>query len=154
MADTIETAEQGKKTAPVIPWRGAILVAGDAVSFLVFAGVGRQQHGEISGLGALAEIAVTAAPFALGWFLVSPWVGTYRQRLTATVRSMLGRTELAWLASFPVALALRLLLVHDNLRPDQIATFALVILCANALFLGIWRSVFAAIEGWLSRARG
>jgi hypothetical protein len=151
MADTLEkTAAQ--RSAPPIPWRTVILVAGDALSFLVFAGVGRQQHGELSGLGALTNIAVTAAPFALGWFLVSPWVGAYRRGLTDTVRRMLSRTELAWLASFPAAYLLRFLFAGVGSTPTDALTFGLVILCSNAIFLGLWRSVFAAIEARLNRA--
>lgn len=151
MADTVETAEAAKRSAPALSWRTVILVAGDAASFLVFAGVGRQQHGETSGLSALANIAVTAVPFALGWFLVSPWVGAYRRRLTDGVRRMLPRTELAWLASFPAAYLLRFLFVGVGSTPTEAITFGIVILLSNAVFLGIWRGAFAAIEGWLKR---
>jgi hypothetical protein len=125
-------------------WRVAALVAGDAVSFLVFAGVGRQSHAEASGLGALGQIAATAFPFALGWFLVSPWLGAFRHGLTTGVVPMLKRTELAWLAAWPVALVLRWLLSTDHRIP---VSFAVVILLSNAVFLGLWRSAFA----WATR---
>lgn len=152
MADSIETAADtaARQAAPTAPWRTLGLVVGDAVSFLVFASAGRNQHGETSGLGAFGQIALTALPFALGWFLVSPWVGAYRRRLTDTVRRMLTRTELAWLASYPVALILRVLIAPDHKMPW---TFALVILIANAVFLGVWRAAFAFVEGWRARSR-
>jgi hypothetical protein len=148
MADSIETA--ARRPAPVTLWRTVGLVVGDAISFLVFAGTGRNQHGETSGLGALGQIALTALPFALGWFLVSPWVGAYRRRLTDTVRRMLTRTEMAWLASYPAALLLRVVIAPDHQMPW---TFALVILLANAVFLGLWRAAFAFIEGLAGRSR-
>lgn len=153
MADVPEQAAQGsaRRTAPAFPWRVAALVVGDAVSFLVFAGIGRNQHGETSGLGALLEIALTAAPFALGWFLVSPWLGAFRRKLTTGVGRMLARTELAWLAAFPVALVLRLVLDPQHLSLGQIAAFAAVILCVNALFLGVWRGAFALVAAWWAR---
>lgn len=156
MADSIErTADTAtRRTAPAAPWRTVGLVVGDAISFLVFAGAGRNQHGETSGLGALGQVALTALPFALSWFLVSPWVGAYRRKLTDSVRRMLTRTELAWLASYPVALILRRLFVPDAITLQEFASFALVILIANAVFLGAWRSVFAFIEGRLARSRG
>lgn len=121
-------------------WPRAALVAGDAISFLVFAGVGRRSHNETSGLGAIAQIAATAAPFALGWFLVSPFAGAFGRSLLGAPRRMLARTELAWLAAWPVALALRWALSTDHQIP---LSFAIVVLISNAVFLGIWRTVFA-----------
>ncbi len=152
MADSIETATNSspRQAASAAPWRTVGLVVGDAISFLVFASAGRNQHGEASGLGALGQVALTALPFALGWFLVSPWVGAYRRRLTDTVRRMLTRTELAWLASYPAALVLRVEIAPDHQMPW---TFALVILIANAAFLGLWRTVFAFVERLVARSR-
>lgn len=150
MADSIETAGAATRRTAGLPWRTVGLVVGDAVSFLVFAGMGRNQHGETSGLGALGQVALTAVPFALGWFLVSPWVGAYRRKLTDTVRRMAVRTELAWLASYPVALILRVLIAPDHQMPW---TFALVILLANAILLGVWRSAFAFVERLAARSR-
>jgi len=121
-------------------WPRAALVAGDVISFLVFAGVGRRSHNETSGLGAIAQIAVTAAPFALGWFLVSPFAGAFGRSLLGAPKRMLARTELAWLAAWPVALALRWALSADRQIP---LSFAIVVLVSNAVFLGIWRTVFA-----------
>jgi hypothetical protein len=150
---SVERMERGIAARGGFAWRTVALVAGDALCFVVFAGVGRQQHGEASGMGALGQVIVTAAPFALGWFLVSPWVGAYRRKLTDGVTRMLGRTELAWLASYPIALALRLLIVRDGATPAQIAAFAIVILIANAVFLGLWRMAFAWLERLLARAQ-
>lgn len=146
MAETITTPQP--TTTTTSPWRTVALVAGDAVAFLVFAGLGRNQHGEASGLAALGQVALTALPFALGWFLVSPWVGAYRRAATNTVRRMLTRTELAWLASYPAALLLRVLIAPDHAMP---VTFAIVILLANAVFLGVWRSAFALVVRLVAR---
>jgi hypothetical protein len=125
-------------------WRVAALVAGDALSFLVFASAGRRTHEEASGLGALGAVAATAVPFALGWFLVSPWLGAFRRNLTTGVRAMVRRTELAWIAAWPVALLLRWWLSSDHQVP---MSFAIVILLSNAVFLGLWRGAFA----WATR---
>jgi len=140
MADTLTTPQPTTQTTS--PWRIVTLAAGDAISFLVFAAAGRNQHNETSGLGALGQVALTALPFALGWFLVSPWVGAYRRAATNTVRRMLTRTELAWLATYPAALILRVIIAPDHAMP---LTFAIVILLANAVFLGVWRSAFALV---------
>ena len=153
VGELAELAEQAVEGRGGIPWRIVALVAGDALSFVVFAGVGRNQHGEASGLGALGQVIVTATPFALGWFLVSPWVGAYRRKLTGGMARMLVRTELAWLAAYPAALALRLIFVRDALTPAQVVAFAVVILLTNAVFLGAWRLAFALVERWVARSR-
>src|SRR5215472_13396248 len=116
------------------------LVAGDLVSFLVFAAVGRRSHDEASGPAAIGQIAWTALPFALGWFLVSPWLGAFRRTLITSPRRILARTELGWLAAWPVALLLRRALSDDHQIPPSFAT---VVLVSNALFLGVWRGLFA-----------
>jgi hypothetical protein len=127
-----------------VPWRTVALVAGDAASFLVFAGVGRASHQEASGVRAIGEVAETAVPFALGWLLVSPWVGAFRRGLTEGVIPMLRRTELAWVCAWPTACFLRWAVGPDHKMPFS---FALVILLSNAVFLGLWRGAFA----WATR---
>jgi len=52
--------------------RIATLIVGDALAFLVFAAIGRSSHGEATGLAAIPQIALTAAPFAAAWFIVAP----------------------------------------------------------------------------------
>jgi Protein of unknown function (DUF3054) len=128
--------------------RIAGLVVGDAIAFLVFAGVGRGSHHEATGLSALAQVALTAAPFALGWFIVAPFVGAFRRAKIGTPRAMLGRTELAWLASWPAALLLRWAFT-GKVPP---LSFAVVTLIANALFLAVWRGAFALVAARLRPA--
>jgi len=129
-------------------WRVVVLTAGDVASFLVFTAVGRSTHDEASGISALLQVAKTALPFALGWFAVSPFMGAFRRSKTTGVRRMLARTELAWLLAWPVTLVLRWAIAPDHNVPFS---FAIVILLANAVFLGIWRTAFALIERWISR---
>jgi hypothetical protein len=54
--------------------RAVALVAGDIAALMLFAAIGRGNHGE--GVF-LADVAATAAPFAAGWFLASPVAGTF-----------------------------------------------------------------------------
>jgi Protein of unknown function (DUF3054) len=119
------------------------LVIGDAISFLVFAAVGRETHHETSGLAAMAQVALTAAPFALGWFAVSPWLGAFRRSKTDTPKAMLRTTLIAWLAAWPATLLLRWAF---TLQVPPVS-FAIVILVANTLFLNLWRGAFAVIAG-------
>lgn len=130
-----------------VPWRVVALAAGDAVSFLLFAAVGRSTHNEASGITALLQIGGTALPFALGWFAVSPFAGAFRRSKTTGPWRMLARTELAWVLAWPVTLVLRWVIAPDHYVPFS---FAIVILLANAVFLGLWRATFALIERWIS----
>ena len=145
-----ETVARKLMPRPGLPWRATALVAGDTAAFLLFAAVGRRTHDEASGLAAIGQIAITALPFALGWFAVSPLVGAFRRGLTQGPWRMLARTELSWLAAWPVTLVLRWAIAPDHNIP---VSFAIVILLANALFLGLWRTGFALAEALLARGR-
>ncbi len=121
--------------------RTAALILGDACMFLVFAAVGRDTHGEAAGLDAVLLVVATAAPFALGWFLVAPFLGVYRESVTSSVRTMLKHTALGWVCAWPAALLLRWAFTQ-RVPP---VSFAIVVLIANLLFLSIWRGLFALV---------
>ena len=120
--------------------RISTLVVGDALAFLVFAAIGRSSHGEAAGLAAIPQIVLTAVPFAAAWFIVAPFAGAYRQELTAQPRKMAIRTVLAWILSWPVAMALRGIFVDHAVPP---ISFALITLIFNTFILLIWRWPFA-----------
>ncbi len=120
-----------------------LLVIGDAIVFLIFAAVGRRSHGEAAGISSFLQVAGTAAPFALGWFIVAPLVGVYRRRQTTGVGNMAQRTALSWVAAWPVALLFRGVAVDRAVPP---VTFMLISLISNMIFLEVWRTLFA----WLS----
>ncbi len=138
-------------STPTIPSSGlrsgygriAILVVGDLIAFAVFAALGRETHNEATGLGAIGQTLWTALPFALGWFLVAPWLGAFKRAGAERPLDMLRRTEIAWLASWPVALLLRWAFTPNHHLPPL--AFATVALLANAVILGVWRTIFAAL---------
>jgi len=138
-------------TAPTTPSGGlrsgygriAALVVGDLIAFVVFATLGRDTHHEATGFDAIGQTLWTALPFALGWFLVAPWLGGFRRAGAERPLQMLRRTEIAWLASWPVALLLRWAFTPDHHIPPL--AFAIVALLANAVILGGWRTAFAAL---------
>lgn len=132
------------RRAPAAPdlRRTVILAAGDALAFMLFAAIGRASHGEASGLDALLMVAETAAPFALGWFVIAPFVGAYRAEIGGQPRPMLKRTALAWLIAWPIGLALRALIRSSGIP----LTFAIITLVTVLIILLGWRGAFA----WLS----
>ena len=127
----------------------AMLVVGDIIIFLIFAAIGRRSHEQSS---AVIGVAVTAIPFAAGWFLVSPFIGVYKRILMANPGRMALRTFLAWLASWPVAMALRVIFIdHGNIAFKSLVSFSLVTLISNTVLLLVWRVPFAFVNRWRQR---
>lgn len=123
-------------------WRLPLLIAGDALCFVLFAAMGLRSHQEGQGP---ADVLVTAYPFALAWFLVAPFLGAYRRRASGRGPARaLASAEMAWLGAYPAALLARWALGPDHKIPFS---FAVVILLANAILLGAWRTLFAFIAG-------
>jgi hypothetical protein len=134
--------EKNVRAKEEIPYNQAVimLVIGDLICFLIFAALGRNTHGEASGLAAIPQIIITALPFAAGWFLVSPFVGAFRHKILTQPRAMVMRTALAWLLAWPFAMLLRGIFVDHGIPP---LSFAIVVLLFNMLLLLIWRWPFA-----------
>lgn len=136
----------GAATRRGFSWRLPLLIAGDALSFVLFAALGLRSHQEGQGIG---DVLLTAYPFALAWFLVAPFLGAYRRRAIARGPARaLASAELAWLGAYPAALLARWALGPDHKLP---ISFAVVILLANAILLGGWRTLFAFIARRLPR---
>ncbi|MDQ2714862.1 MAG: DUF3054 domain-containing protein [Chloroflexota bacterium] len=131
------------------PWYVANLAFGDALVFFIFAWLGRNSHAEAGGLAAIPQIALTALPFALAWFLVAPFVGVYWRVLETRPRAMAIRTLRGWLLAWPLAMGLRWLLVDRTKATTftQFLTFALVALLVNLVLLLIWRWPYAWYKG-------
>lgn len=126
------------------PGRIIALVVGDVLCFLIFVSLGAEQHGE--GFNLLNTFWL-ALPFVAGWLLVSPFIGAFKADIATRPSRMLVRTVLAWLASWPVAMALRWLLVDRASVPavslTGFLTFALIALAFNLGLLLLWRWPFS-----------
>ena len=125
--------------------RTVALVGGDVVALMVFAAIGRGSHGEAAGLGAIGEVAQTAAPFIIGWLITSPWLGAFRPAATDTPAKMLRTTALSWCAAVVVGALVRALFI-GRFSPFS---FYIVTFIAALLILGGWRTAFV----WLTRGR-
>jgi hypothetical protein len=123
--------------------RTIFLIIGDAIVFLVFAFIGINSHKEAIDP---VKVITTAAPFALGWFIVAPFVGAFSRKKTATPRKMTLYTILAWLPSLVLGMTFRGITVDHQVPPPS---FMLITLVTNTLFLLIWRVPFA----WLTRKK-
>ena len=119
------------------------LVIGDAIVFLVFALIGLSSHKEAIDP---AKVVTTAAPFALGWFIVAPFVGAFSRKKTAKPGQMAFYTILAWLPSLVLGKTFRGITVDHKVPPPE---FIVITLISNTIFLSIWRVPFA----WLTRKK-
>ena len=123
--------------------RTVLLVIGDAIVFLVFAFIGIRSHKEAVDA---VKVVTTAAPFALGWFLVAPFVGAFSRKKTDAPGKMTLYTILAWLPSLVLGMTFRGITVDHQVPPPS---FMVVTLVTNTLFLLVWRVPFA----WLTRKK-
>lgn len=117
----------------------AALAAGDLVAFNIVTAIGLLSHGELTGLDAIGQVAIIAAPFAIGWFLIAPFAGAFRADIASQPRRILPRAALAWLIALPIGL-----LLWSLIRQKQIQTpFAIVTFITNLIVLLGWRGIFA-----------
>jgi Protein of unknown function (DUF3054) len=117
--------------------RVAVLVVGDIIAFLLFAGAGHAQHQEAT---ALSSLVATAAPFVVAWLVCAPWLGAFGRLGSAATthpRHLLKRTAIAWIVAWPLALILRAFWMRAGIPP----VFDLIALVANAVLLLGWRGV-------------
>lgn len=121
------------------------LVVGDTICFLIFASLGRGQHGESLNILQIIEVAL---PFIAGWFIVAPFVGAFKGDIADKPSKMIMRTGLSWLLAWPVAMALRGIFVDHGIPP---LTFALIVLTFNLGALILWRWPFALNNNLRSR---
>lgn len=149
------STEHNKDTAPAGTARSGntqrarslwLLAAGDVVVFLIFAVIGRRSHGEEAGLQAALQVAWTALPFILAWFLIAPFVGAFRRQIIHDPKKMEVKTLQSWIAAWPLGLFLHFLFKLELPAISSLLSFGLVTVISNALFLSLWRFPFALLH--------
>jgi len=74
---------------------------------LVFAGVGKASHSAVDGSLDVFAVLVTAFPFLVSWFLVSPLVGSFTPEATKDVKSAAVQSAKGWILAIPLGCILR-----------------------------------------------
>lgn len=116
------------------------LVVGDLVALTLFAYIGRASHGMAAfDLGVL----VTALPFFVGWFSLSPLLGAYTKTATATAGDAAKSLVPAWGVSIPFAIFLRALSKGGEVPP---LPFAITTMVFTFVALLGWREVYTAFN--------
>ena len=116
-----------------------VLLIGDAVSFLVFAALGRTSHE--TGLSPAAVVG-TALPFLVVWYPVGVWLRVFRPEAAAGPLIAARRILLPWLLAWPLALQLRALILDRSIP----FSFAAVVFATNLVLLAGWRAVYARLR--------
>ena len=98
--------------------RNVALALGDFLAFNIVTTIGLMNHGELTGLDRVVEIVIIAAPFAAGWFVVSPVMGTFKPAIVSQPRQILPRTALAWLLALPIGLLLWSIVRQRTVQPS------------------------------------
>ena len=120
--------------------RLAVLITGDLLVLLLLIGWGRSHHTlSIADIGAWL---FTAAPFIIGWFVVTPWFGLFRAEVNRTWQKLAPRLLLAWAIGGPLALVLRALFLGRSIPGGIIPVFALVLMGTTTTAMLVWRLVY------------
>ncbi|DBA92655.1 TPA: hypothetical protein ACH3X1_002868 [Trebouxia sp. C0004] len=117
--------------------RTALLVGGDTAALLLFAAIGRRNHGE--GLQVL-ETFNTALPFLVGWAVAAGLTGAYSSTKDRSVSKAARTASKAWILAVPASLVLRS--IQRGYMPDK--SFVIVSFIATGVLLIGWRSALAA----------
>jgi hypothetical protein len=118
--------------------RVLVLIGGDLLALLLFVWIGRDRH-SLSTADIRAGL-VTAAPFVMSWFLITPWFGLFQAGVSQNWRKLVPRLLLAWvIIGGPLALVLRALFLGRSIPGGILPTFAAVTLTVTTLFTLIWR---------------
>jgi hypothetical protein len=121
--------------------RVPILIAGDIAAIVLFAAIGRGNHGE--GLF-ISDVLATAAPFLVGWFGSAPVTKTFGKDATGNKPGPAAASAAkGWAVGIPLGLLLRG--ISKGAVPPK--PFIAVTLVATGVFLVGWRAWFAQSSG-------
>ena len=136
----------------------SLLIIGDLLVILSFVWIGRSSHN--LSISDLLATALTALPFLLSWFVITPWFGIYDSQVSRSRQKLVPRLLLGWAVAGPVALLLRSLILGRGLVSGIIPTFALVSLVGLSIL--VWMddrggvgepfSLLTGISAWAARA--
>jgi len=117
-----------------------ILIIGDLLVLLSFVAIGRRNHSmSVADIGATF---MTALPFVISWFVVTPWFGIYKAQIYRVWQRLVPRLLLAWAVAGPLALVLRALFLGRSVPTGIMPTFALVSIAYIGIVALIWRLAF------------
>jgi hypothetical protein len=91
---------------PSSPLDRPVLSAIDASALTIFAGIGKASHSSDGSLD-VGAVLVTALPFLVSWFVVSPLIGCFTPEATKDVKSAAIQSAKGWILAVPLGCVLR-----------------------------------------------
>ncbi|HEC23442.1 MAG TPA: DUF3054 domain-containing protein [Chloroflexi bacterium] len=138
-----EEEETGRANPNWLPrWELFALVAGDLLTILIFALLGRASHRMDISLASFRAVINTAVPFMLAWLIVGTVTGVYTGRALYPLRRVIVRTLVTALVAGPLGVVLRAALLSHPV----ILSFVLVATGTSTILLVIWRVVWSRLR--------
>lgn len=119
----------------------APLAVGDLLAILAVIAVGMSNHETLTGV---VPLLVTAAPFLLGWALVSVPVGAYSAGAAESAKAAVPLAVRSWLGAAVIGIVVRGAL--QSAFDMGLAIFLGVMLVTGAVALGVWRWLFFKLQ--------
>jgi hypothetical protein len=113
------------------------IVIGDICVFMLFIVFGKSEHG----VTLWQSFIRTLLPFAIAWFSISPWLGSYRTSTLYSFRKIAFKIPFTWILCGVFAVIARVLITDSSF----LITFAIVAILFQGLFLIMWRCIFMLI---------
>jgi hypothetical protein len=92
---------------PSSPLDRPVLSMIDAVSLFIFTATGKASHSADGESLDMLAVFITALPFLLSWFIISPLVGCYKPEATKDIQSAAVQATKGWAIAIPVGCILR-----------------------------------------------
>lgn len=114
-----------------------VLVVLDIVSILIFAAVGKASHSADGSID-LVAVGITAFPFLLSWFSITPLLGSYDSLATQDPVGALLYTARGWGLAVPVGCAIRGV-IKGYIPPTS---FVIVTMISTLIIIGGSRALY------------
>lgn len=114
----------------------APLAVGDVIAILAVIAIGMTSHQSLTGPVALLE---TAAPFLVGWALMSILVGAYSAGAAESAKASVPLALRSWIPAAGIGVVLRG--AFQSTFSTDLGIFLLVMLATGSLAIGGWRFV-------------
>ena len=117
-----------------------LLAIGDILSFILFALIGRTQHGEV---GNIFDVVTTTFPFLITWLIISPLFGAYSRQATSSIGALPLAVIPSLLLSTIGGVGIRSL-IKGYIPP---MAFGIVTLLVTSVLIISWRSLYIKLFG-------
>jgi len=114
-----------------------IVALGEIIVITLFVILGKYEHG----VSIRQSFIRTALPFLICWFVISPWLGSYKMSTVYGLKQTIWRIPLIWILCGFIAIIARFILTDRPL----VISFIVVSIAVQGLAIIAWRALFMVI---------